>query len=118
MAPPTEKQKIVPGKNMKKFFKNHDILQNGGLTKYTKILKSYVQKEKGWSVKHTPIGDGAVNFKKYFQLLQALKINKPISVHAEYELGGAGHGAKQITISSDKVIAALKQDLTRLKQFL
>lgn len=75
----------------------------------------YIKKEEEWGVQNTPIGDGAVDFKKYVQLLHELDIKVPISVHAEYELGGANHGAKKLTISAEKVITALKQDLNRLK---
>lgn len=78
----------------------------------------YVQKESGWTVKNTPIGEGTVDFKKYFQLLQTLNIHKAYSLHAEYDLGGAEHGDSKLSISSEKVITALKQDLTRLKAFL
>lgn len=77
----------------------------------------YVQKTDGWRVKNTPVGEGAVDFPKYFQLLKTLNIKAPISIHAEYELGGANHGAKKLTISAEKVIAALKQDLTRIKKY-
>lgn len=78
----------------------------------------YIQKEDKWDVKNVPIGDGAVDFKKYFQLLQKLNIKVPVSVHAEYDLGGANHGATELTIPSEKVIASLKQDLNRLKTLL
>lgn len=79
---------------------------------------TYIQKEGDWTVKNTPIGDGAIDFKKYFQLLKDLNINAPISVHAEYDLGGANHGARKLSISAEKVVAALKQDLTRLKKMM
>ena len=78
----------------------------------------YVQNEGKWGVKNMPIGEGAVDFKKYFELLKDLNIKAPISVHAEYELGGANHGTRKLTIPAEKVIAALQQDLTRLKSFL
>lgn len=39
-------------------------------------------------------------------------------MHAEYDLGGAEKGDKQITIPAENVVAALQQDLQRLKQFL
>jgi len=75
----------------------------------------YINKGEEWTVKNVPIGEGAVNFKQYFQLLKELNIQKPISLHAEYDLGGANHGAKKLTIPAENVIAALKQDLNRLK---
>ncbi len=78
----------------------------------------YVQKESGWAVKHTAIGEGTVDFKKFFQLLQTLHIDKPYSLHAEYDLGGAEHGGRTINIPAEKVIATLKEDLTRLRNFM
>lgn len=78
----------------------------------------YGQKEGEWRIQNVPIGEGVVDFEKYFQLLKELEINQPMSLHAEYELGGAEHGASKLTISPEKVIAALKQDLSRLKAFL
>ena len=79
---------------------------------------TYIQKESSWTVKNTPFGDGAVNFKKYIQLLKDLNINAPISLHAEYDLGGANHGTRKLTIPAEKVITDLKQDLNRLKTLL
>ena len=78
----------------------------------------YLQKEEKWIVQNVPLGDGAVDFEKYFQLLKDLEINQPMSIHAEYDLGGAEHGARKLVISPEKVIAALKQDLTRLKRLV
>ncbi len=75
----------------------------------------YLQKENKWTVKNVPIGEGAVDFKNYFQLLKKLNITAPISVHAEYDLGGAEHGATSLTIPREKVIATLKNDLTKIK---
>jgi len=79
----------------------------------------YIQKDNKWTVKNVPIGEGAVDFQKYFGLLKKLNITAPISIHAEYDLGGAEHGAKTLpTIPAEQVIATLKQDLTRLKGFI
>ena len=64
------------------------------------------------------MGEGAVDFRKYIQLLKVLNIDKPISLHAEYDLGGAEHGAKKLSISPEIVKATLKRDLTRLKALL
>ncbi len=78
----------------------------------------YVEKEAEWTVKNVAIGEGAVNFEKFFQLLNTLNLKKPYSLHAEYDLGGAEHGARSLKIPSEKVIAALQQDLTRLRNFM
>ena len=84
-------------------------------------LKDFIfhQEDEKWKVKNVPIGEGMVDFEKYFGLLKKLNITAPMSVHAEYhQLGGAEHGAKTLTIPSEKVIATLKEDLTRLRHFI
>jgi len=78
----------------------------------------YIQKDNKWTVKNVPIGDGAVDFQAYFGLLKKLNITAPISIHAEYDLGGAEHGGKTLNIPAEQVIATLKQDLTRLKSYM
>jgi hypothetical protein len=42
----------------------------------------------------------------------------PVSVHYEYPLGGAEHGASEITLKREDVISAMRKDLTTLKQYL
>lgn len=71
-----------------------------------------------WKLKNVPLGEGMVDFKSFFETYKALKINGPISIHYEYELGGAEHGKKEITMSQDKIEAFMKQDLTFLKNQL
>ena len=43
-----------------------------------------------WKAVNTPIGEGMVDFKKYFTLLKAYKINVPVSLHLECPIGGCG----------------------------
>jgi sugar phosphate isomerase/epimerase len=45
-----------------------------------------------WKRIFTPLGEGMVDFKRYFELLKQNNINVPISLHVEYDLGGAEHG--------------------------
>lgn len=78
----------------------------------------YVKTEKGWDVKNVPLGQGAVDFSSYFKLLKELKIHAPISIHLEYPLGGADHGRKELTIPGEKVIEAMRKDLTYLKSVI
>jgi sugar phosphate isomerase/epimerase len=65
-----------------------------------------------------PLGEGMVDFKKYFGMLKELNLNVPVSVHYEYPLGGAEHGASEITLKREDVISAMRKDLTTLKQYL
>jgi L-ribulose-5-phosphate 3-epimerase len=68
-----------------------------------------------WKVQNVPLGEGMVNFKEYFKYLEELKIAAPISIHYEYDLGGAEHGDRKPTIPPDQIISALKKDLDYLK---
>jgi sugar phosphate isomerase/epimerase len=65
-----------------------------------------------------PLGEGMVDFKKYFGMLKELNLNVPVSVHYEYPLGGAEHGASEITLKREDVISAMRKDLATLKQHL
>lgn len=75
----------------------------------------YTPSDKGWTIKNTPLGEGVVDLKKYFQKVNELAIVAPISLHAEYDLGGAGHGDTKLSVPPAEVITALRQDLNRLK---
>jgi sugar phosphate isomerase/epimerase len=94
-----------------------------------KLLKSHIKsidikdflwtkREAKWQVDYVPLGEGMVDFKKYFGLLKQYGISVPISIHYEYALGGAEHGDRSLTISREEVITAMKKDLTTLKNFL
>ncbi|MUH34754.1 sugar phosphate isomerase/epimerase [Zobellia amurskyensis] len=69
-----------------------------------------------WKPINTPLGEGMIDFGHYFSLLKKYKINVPISLHLEYDLGGAEHGATEITMDKKVVFAKMKKDLTFLKE--
>lgn len=71
-----------------------------------------------WSVKNVPLGEGMVDFPKYFSLLKQYGVQVPVSLHFEYELGGAGEGARQISISQNSVFEAMHRDLVKLRGWL
>jgi len=60
---------------------------------------------------NVPMGEGIIDFKRYFTLLKKHKINVPISLHVEYDLGGAEKGASNITIDKKEVLKRIKKDL-------
>ncbi|MCB0594723.1 MAG: sugar phosphate isomerase/epimerase [Lewinellaceae bacterium] len=77
------------------------------------------KKEEGrWKVETVPIGEGAVDFPAYFQLLVELKIEAPITLHVEYPLGGANDGATQITIPDEAVFEAISKDREKLETLM
>ena len=68
-----------------------------------------------YSVLNTPLGEGMVDFIGYFKLLRKLQIHPIVTLHAEYDLGGANHGDRKISIPKKQVYKALKKDLTVLR---
>jgi sugar phosphate isomerase/epimerase len=68
-----------------------------------------------WKIKNVPLGEGMVDFKRFFELYKSYNIEAPVSIHYEYDLGGAEHG-KSTTMSLDKIEDFLKKDLVFLKE--
>ena len=69
-----------------------------------------------WKAINTPIGEGMVDFKKYFRLLKKYQINVPISLHLEYPLGGAEKGANTLSVDKKIVFQAMKNDLYAIQE--
>jgi L-ribulose-5-phosphate 3-epimerase len=67
-----------------------------------------------WIVLNVPLGEGMVDFKKYFELYKSMDIEAPVSIHYEYDLGGAEHGDQNPTMSLDEINNWLKKDITFL----
>ncbi len=82
-------------------------------------IKDFIWKKNGdeWRVENVPLGKGIVDFDRFFAILDDLEVNAPLSIHYEYDIGGAEHGAREIKTAPEKVIAALKQDLIFLKKY-
>jgi len=71
--------------------------------------------EKGkWKRVYTPLGEGMVDFDSYFKFLKKYKIEQPISLHFEYDLGRAEKGKIPI-IDKEIIFANLKKDLLFFK---
>ena len=105
----------------------HAVVEGGsswelGLRQIRPFIKSIVIKDfkwgkvdGEWKPVNTPLGEGMVDFHRYFSLLKKYQINVPVSLHLEYDLGGAEHGASKITIDRRQVFNAMKKDLTFLR---
>jgi sugar phosphate isomerase/epimerase len=78
----------------------------------------YLQEGNKVEVENKPIGAGVVDFKNYFSMLEQLNINAPITLHAEYDLGGANKGATKLSLPPEQIISALSKDLNLLKQYM
>lgn len=68
-----------------------------------------------WKVVYTPLGEGMIDFHHYFSLLKKYKIQVPISLHVEYDLGGAEKG-KIPTMEKSKILEKIKKDLLYIKK--
>lgn len=86
----------------------------------TIVIRDFTWKKNGasWEVEPVPIGQGIVDFKKYFRLVKQYQVRGPISVMCDYELGGAENGARSLTIPGKNVLDAMKKDLQSLKRIL
>ena len=62
-----------------------------------------------------PIGEGMVDFKKYFGFLKKYNLNPPVSLHLEYPLGGAEKGKFEITVDREIVYNAMSKDLKAIR---
>ncbi|WP_460912812.1 sugar phosphate isomerase/epimerase family protein [Spirosoma areae] len=69
-----------------------------------------------WKVQDVPLGEGMVDFKSYFKQLKQSTLQVPVSLHIEYPMGGAEHGATRLSIPKNELFAAMKRDLNRLKE--
>ena len=82
------------------------------------VLKDYKwgQVNGKWEAINVPIGEGMVDFKTYFKLLKQYNIKPPVSLHLEYDLGGAEKGNHEITVDKKVVFDAMKSDLKKVQQ--
>ena len=94
-----------------------------GLRLISPFIKSIVIKDFKWGQVngkwkpiHVPLGEGMVDFSRYFSLLKAYKINVPVSLHLEYDLGGAERGASTINMPRKEIFLRMKKDLNFLKE--
>lgn len=81
------------------------------------VLKDYKwsQENGAWKLRNVPIGEGMVDFTAYFRLLKKYEINVPVSLHYEYDLGGAEHGDHKISIPQKTVFQTMKKDLDKAR---
>jgi L-ribulose-5-phosphate 3-epimerase len=92
------------------------------LTPYVRTMDikdfHWIKKEGQWHAEVVPLGEGMVDYKKYFKLIKDHNISGPLSIHYEYPLGGAERGAKVISMNKDVVMEAMKKDVVTLKRLL
>lgn len=76
----------------------------------------WAQVDGSWELVNTPIGQGMVDFRRYFRMLKDAGIEGPFSLHCEYDLGGANKGKRELTIPEDEVFAAIKRDIATVRR--
>ncbi|MBL0745286.1 sugar phosphate isomerase/epimerase family protein [Chryseolinea lacunae] len=78
----------------------------------------WTKKDGKWASQTTPVGEGLIDFKKYFALLKRYGVRVPASLHYEYDLGGAENGGTTLTKPKEEVIAAMKKDLALFRKMI
>ena len=71
-----------------------------------------------WIKENVQLGQGMVNFPKYFQLVKQFQLKVPLSLHYEYDLGGADKGATTLRIPKEEFKKIVQRDLQTLKGWL
>ena len=69
-----------------------------------------------WITENSPLGVGMVNFDAYFKEYIKYGISGPVSIHYEYDLGGAESGRKETKMSLADIKVLLKNDLEWLRK--
>ena len=106
----------------------HAVIEGGecwelGLRRIKPFINSIVIKDVKWGIVdgkwepiNVPLGEGMVDFKRYFSILKKYKINVPVSLHVEYDLGGAEKGNTKITMDKKEVLNSIKKDLVFIRE--
>ena len=58
-----------------------------------------------------PLGEGFADFSTLLEMLPRPKAPRPVSIHLEYPIGGAEHGARKLSVDRKVVMEAMKKDL-------
>ena len=84
----------------------------------TIAIKDFKWESRGGKARlvNVPLGEGMVDFKRYFKHLKKGQLKPPVSLHLEYPLGGAEKGKTSLTIDKQIVFDAMRRDLNRLHQ--
>ncbi|MCU0916283.1 MAG: sugar phosphate isomerase/epimerase [Planctomycetes bacterium] len=78
----------------------------------------WARQNNGWTTENCPLGEGMVDLAGFAGLLKRHRLARPTSLHFEYPLGGAEHGAREIKVERKVVLEALRSDLNRLRKIL
>ena len=65
-----------------------------------------------------PLGEGMVDFKRFFAILKTTGFSGPLQLHFEYPLGGAESGSTSLKVDRTAVVTAMRKDLSLLREWL
>ena len=72
-----------------------------------------------WERRWRPLGEGMVDFGRFFGMLKAAAFSGPLQLHMEYhELGGADRGRSELTAPRERVLELMRRDVDVLKRML
>ena len=78
---------------------------------------AWKKNEKGkWYHQYVPLGEGMVNFDEFMKEYANLKVEAPVSIHYEYDIGGTKLGKEKTTKDMVKIYEGMKQDLFWFKE--
>lgn len=75
----------------------------------------WAQVDGKWKLVNTPIGQGMVDFPRYFRMLKDAGMDYSVSLHCEYDLGGANKGRRELTIPEQRVFDAIRRDIETVR---
>ena len=78
---------------------------------------SYDNTNNEYIIKNVPLGEGMVDFKTFFNLINRYALRCDHTLHLEYDLGGANEGSSILKISKDKFFEAFGKDLAFIKKY-
>ncbi len=83
----------------------------------TTAIKDFIWKEVDgkWKIYNVPLGEGMIDYDAYLEEYSDLGISGPVTIHYEYELGGAEKGSRNPTMSLEEISEFMSTDLEWLK---
>lgn len=89
----------------------------------TIILKDFIWNKSAEDsrarIVNTPLGDGWVDWERYFSMLRKMQIDVPVSMHCEYpQLGGAEKGSREPSIPHKEILGYIRRDLEFARKWM
>lgn len=83
----------------------------------TTVIKDFkwVHRDGAWREESCPLGEGMVDFNKYFAMVKAMNLAGPITMHFEYPIFETSEENASISAKTQKVIAVMQKDLQTLR---